>query len=248
MEMMGGQPFVVQVSSGAEWSAVLAHYSINKSELRASPVGDWFVQTLGAETGHSDAIFLHGGVGKIRAAASCQYAILTWHPRFYLHFGTCGGVGLGIGIHDIILADRVVVYDAIERMASQDLLELSMSTQLELDFLPKELPLPVKRGTIASADQDLGSEKVEFLRDRFNAFGADWESAAVAKVCELNKIRCLILRGVTDLPTSAIPYSDYQSNTPKVMDQLLASLAAWVKILSDGTPSLESEVTSANTG
>ena len=240
MEKIGSQPFVVQISSKAEWRSVLPFYSIDNSKLQKSPVGDWFIQTIEVGIRSLDAIFLHGGVGKIRAAASCQYAILTWRPCFYLHFGTCGGVGQDICVRDIILAERTVVYDAIERMASQEALERSMSTQVELDFLPKELPLPVKRGTIASADQDLAKENVEFVRCHFDALGADWESAAVAKVCELNKIRCLILRGVTDLPSSTQPYSDYQSNTPLVMSQLLATLAAWAEILCSATLGVES--------
>jgi len=48
-------------------------------------------------------------------------------------------------------------------------------------------------GAIASADQDLHSESRTRL-DKEHILAADWESASIAKVCELNKVRCLILR------------------------------------------------------
>ena len=35
--------------------------------------------------------------------------------------------------------------------------------------------------------------------EKFNAEAADWESGAIAWVSRKNKVRCLILRGVTDL-------------------------------------------------
>jgi nucleoside phosphorylase len=33
---------------------------------------------------------------------------------------------------------------------------------------------------------------------------ADWGSDSIAKICELNKIKCLILRGITDIPKKQI--------------------------------------------
>ena len=53
---------------------------------------------------------------------------------------------------------------------------------------------------------------------------ADWESASIAKVCELNRIKCLILRGVTDIPEKSkedIQERDYKKNTQTIMKDLL---------------------------
>ncbi len=57
---------------------------------------------------------------------------------------------------------------------------------------------------------------------------ADWESASFAKVCELNKVKCLILRGVTDIPPVRkeadvdIQEIDYKKNTKIVIKKLLS--------------------------
>jgi len=47
--------------------------------------------------------------------------------------------------------------------------------------------------------------------------------AVIAKVCELNRVKCLILRGVTDLPDDT-QGSDFEKNTPIVMASLLNTL------------------------
>jgi adenosylhomocysteine nucleosidase len=50
-------------------------------------------------------IFLHGGWGKVSAAASTQFAIYTWHPRIVINLGTCGGFEGEIARGEIILVD-----------------------------------------------------------------------------------------------------------------------------------------------
>lgn len=42
-------------------------------------------------------------------------------------------------------------------------------------------------------------EDIPMLVSRFGASAADWESGAIAWVADKNRVRCLILRGVTDL-------------------------------------------------
>lgn len=57
---------------------------------------------------------------------------------------------------------------------------------------------------------------------------ADWESASIATVCALNGVRCLILRGVSDVPAragrsgAADQERDYVQNTRVIMKDLLA--------------------------
>ena len=57
---------------------------------------------------------------------------------------------------------------------------------------------------------------------------ADWESASIAKVCKLNRIKCLILRGVSDIPEMRrgskedFQERDYQRNTRIIVKDLLS--------------------------
>jgi len=91
------------------------------------------------------------------------------------------------------------------------------------------------RGTIATGDQDLDGVTRKRLQEEsrlggWNILGADWESGAIAKVAEWNKVRCLILRGVSDIPEphSAGPHVrslDYEKNTPLIMECLLEMMS-----------------------
>ena len=42
-------------------------------------------------------------------------------------------------------------------------------------------------------------EEIELLAGKYQAVAGDWESGAIAYVSALNRTRCLILRGVSDL-------------------------------------------------
>jgi len=85
-------------------------------------------------------------------------------------------------------------------------------------------------GKVASADQDLSEECRKVLQKK-RVLVADWESASIAKVCELNKVKCLILRGVTDIPGSRarskedLQDRDYNKNTPIIMKNLLSIIS-----------------------
>jgi adenosylhomocysteine nucleosidase len=91
------------------------------------------------------------------------------------------------------------------------------------------------RGTIATGDQDLDEATRMRLQEEsrlggWNILGADWESGAIATVAEWNKVRCLILRGVSDIPEphSAGPHVqslDYEKNTPLIMERLLEMMS-----------------------
>jgi nucleoside phosphorylase len=81
-------------------------------------------------------------------------------------------------------------------------------------------------GTIASADQDL-CPKCQKKLQKEGVLAADWESASIAKVCELNRTKCIILRGVSDTPEERkkskgdIQERDYRKNTRVIIKDLL---------------------------
>jgi nucleoside phosphorylase len=82
---------------------------------------------------------------------------------------------------------------------------------------------------VASADQDVTFDEVAFLR-KHDVIAADWESGAIAVVCELNHVRWAVFRGVTDVPLRAggddarRQGADYTANTPEIMEALFGLL------------------------
>jgi adenosylhomocysteine nucleosidase len=205
--------------------------------VEITPFGETFQQEL---TGIL-CIFVHGGWGKIAAAGSTQYAITRWQPILLINLGTCGGFTGRVNRGDIILAESTLVYDIVEQMSDPQAAIHHYATQLDLSWLGSSYPLPVRRERLISADRDILAADVLQLVDRFQATVADWESGAIAWVAARNHIRCLILRGVSDLvgEDGGEAYGNldvFQAGTRSVMLRLLGSLPGWLRICAGTNP------------
>jgi adenosylhomocysteine nucleosidase len=202
-------------------------------KLETSPHGEWFAHVA------PDAIFFHGGWGKIAAAASTEYAIARWNPKLLVNLGTCGGVAGEIERYAIVLADKTVVYDIVEMMGDSAEAIRDYSTDLDLSWLPadiaKKLPADFVRATLLSADKDLDPAELSRLRANYGIRAADWESGAIAWVAvRKHRRRLLILRGVSDLVSESSggqaygKPEEFVNGTREVMQKLLRSLPAWL--------------------
>jgi adenosylhomocysteine nucleosidase len=179
-------------------------------------------------------IFLHGGWGKIAAAASAQYAIDRWQPGLLVNLGTCGGFAGQVDRGEIILAEKTLVYDIIEQMGDPNQAIAHYTTEIDLSWLAEPYPQPVRRTLLVSADRDLLPVDLTLLRSRYAAVAGDWESGAIAFVAARNQIPTLILRGVTDLVTddSGEAYGNidlFHQASREIMQGLVADLPAWFR-------------------
>jgi adenosylhomocysteine nucleosidase len=235
----------VLISADAEWRAItsLLHKGqqpgliegaaspIKPSDLGQTPFGNWLITTVGNE----EVLFMHGGWGKIAAAASTQYAIDCWKPELLVNLGTCGGFDGEVERGEILLVTRTVVYDIVEQMGDYSTALAHYTTELDLSWVGANIPAGVRRSPLVSADRDLLPGDIGRLKASFGAVAADWESGAIAWVAAHNRIPCLILRGVTDLvtPGGGEAYGDYAlftSRTEVIMRQLLETLPLWLDL------------------
>jgi len=192
------QSIVVLISADAEWRGVLQAFP--DADCQLSPYGEWFVHALpGPRDDLQPPVFLHGGWGKIAAAASTAYAIERWQPGLVVNLGTCGGFAGKVERGQTLLVDETLVYDIVEQMGDPEAAREHYTTRLDLGWLPGILPPGVRRGRLVSADRDILPQDIAMLIERFGAIAADWESGAIAWVAARHKTRCLILRAVSDL-------------------------------------------------
>jgi adenosylhomocysteine nucleosidase len=221
----------VVVSAGGEWRPVRAAFS--GCCVEESPFGEWFYATLPVAGEDRRVLFLHGGWGKIAAAASTQYVIDRWAPRLVVNLGTCGGFAGEIERGAVILVERTVVYDIIEQMGDQAEHIAHYTTDLDLGWLAEPYPQPVRRTLLVSADRDLLATEIPRLKRDYGAVAGDWESGAIAWVVARNNTRCLILRGVSDLVGSSggEAYGNIQvfaASTQEIMGRLVHHLPQWI--------------------
>ncbi len=217
---------VVLISADAEWQAAREFYP--DAEIYRSPFGEWFNQDFGRQV-----TLFQGGWGKISAAASTQYVIDHWHPELLVNLGTCGGFEGDVERGTIILVERTAIYDIFEQM-DDDLPFLAFyQTDIDLSWLKEPYPRRVHKTRMVSGDRDLVAEEISLLKERYSAVAGDWESGAIAWVAARNSKRLLILRGVSDLVSSAggEAYGDFElfkRAARQIMGELLNSLPDWL--------------------
>jgi adenosylhomocysteine nucleosidase len=223
---------VVLISAASEWRAVRAFFP--DITPQQSPFGEWLAVSLDVAGRATPIAFVQGGWGKIAAAASTQYAIDRWAPPLLVNLGTCGGFQGLIERGAIILAERTVVYYIIERMGDPEAAIAAYTTDLDLTWLGDDYPQPVRRGLLVSGDADLDPAAIAGLHARFGAVAGDWESGAIAYIAARNGVRCLILRGVSDLVSDAGgeaydgTLQAFDEGAGAVMGSLLLALPDWL--------------------
>jgi adenosylhomocysteine nucleosidase len=219
---------VVLISANAEWRAVGPHFP--QAIVAQTPYGEWFA----AERNGVPLVFVHGGWGKISAAATAQYAITRWQPDLLINLGTCGGFLGRVKRGEILLVERTLVYDLIEQMETDPEQAIRFySTTLDLSWLRQPYPQAVRRSLLVSADRDIVAGDIAGLIERYQAVAADWESGAIAWIAARNATRCLILRGVSDLvgADGGEAYQGpefFQDSARRIMDSLIAALPGWL--------------------
>ena len=222
---------VVLISADAEWRPVRARYAALPA--LATPYGEALRLDVIVANQPRSVVLFHGGWGKIDAAASTQYAIDRWQPSLLLNLGTCGGFAGDVATGTLLLADFTLVYDILEQMGDADEALAYYAKEIDLTWLRGPLPLPVRRELLISADRDIVGAEIADLRARFGAIAADWESGAIAHVAARNGVRCLILRGVTDLVSADAGEAYgrpevFVARTAEIMGWLMDSLPGWL--------------------
>ena len=222
---------VVMISATTEWKSVREYFA--DASYQDSPFGEWCCVTLSLEEATRTVVFLHGGWGKIAAAASTQYVIDRWKPRLLVNLGTCGGIDGAIEPGTVILVESTVVYDIVEQMGDPEEAIAHYATTLDLSWLREPYPIPVCRTGMVSADRDLVVEELPLLQARHGAIAGDWESGAIAYVAQRNQAPCLILRGVTDVVGAQgdDTYGNFYlfvERSAWIMGLLIDSLPAWL--------------------
>lgn len=94
--------------------------------------------------------------------------------------------------------------------------------------------MEVRRTLLVSGDRDLLAKEIPWLKEKFGAVAGDWESGAIAWVAVRNGVRCLILRGVTDLVGlgGGEAYDGnielFRQNAAIIMRRLVEALPEWL--------------------
>ena len=149
------------------------------------------------------------GIGKVFAALAAEAMIITYSPRLIVNTGVGGALASGIGVCDVVVAEKLVQHD-MDTSALGDPKGLISGINVvyfeackhAIDVVKNacsQLGVNCHSGTIASGDVFVStSEEKNAIRDRFGASVCEMEGAAIAQVAYVNNTPCCVIRAISD--------------------------------------------------
>lgn len=194
---------------------------------------------LGTLAGLS-VVVSYSGCGKVHAAAHTQLILERYKPKFILHYGTAGAISPHLHPGDIVLENKSIEVDYNERMILNYPKPVSLPDPVLLSRFANilsERGLRYTVGTILCQDADVisQSEKDE-LWSKYAGECVCWEGAAVGRICNLNNVPYLQLRGITDLANDQEQVrTEFESRVIEVSHKLVEYILCGVSgVLADG--------------
>ena len=193
----------VSVATVLEWRAVLDYYNIDKTSCKNMIYGEYFLKNINDK----EIIFYNCGTRKVCSSGATQYMIDNFNLDKIIVVGTCAGIDKKYNILDVIIPNLAVQYDCTVREL-EPLIKKSFNVDLSDDI--SQITIPYKTGIIGSADKAVVMKHDYDIIKLNNITIADMESACIAYICKLNKVKCIILKGISDFPINNNNEQTYQ--------------------------------------
>ena len=150
------------------------------------------------------------GPGKVNAAVCTQAMLMRYPVSLVINTVVAGGIGPGVRIGDLVVAEGVVQYDFDTSPLDgvKGLLPVLNEVVVPTDQAASDTLLQcarrvydgnVTRGIVATGDQFIsGGEQAAKIRGDFGADACEMEGGSIGQVCALNKIPFAVIRAISD--------------------------------------------------
>ena len=182
------------------------------------------------EINNKKIVLVEAGVGKVNAARTTQILIDKFSVDAIINVGSAGAANDKLDIGDIVIGQRLVQHDfditafghpkgyinnAGQYFDSNNQLVEQMKNAIK-DLENTDFNILV--GTVASGDIFCTDANMkEKIRNKFKADAIEMEGAAIAQVCQLDKIPFIVVRGISDSPNgnNEITFEQYLKKASK---------------------------------
>lgn len=188
-----------------------------------------------------EVVVVRSGIGKVNAAVCSQILVDRFGVDAIVNTGIAGSLRAEINIGDIVLSTDSVQHDMdatgfgypagqIPRMdtfafpADEKLLNLAKECCLRVNP-----DIQTFTGRVVSGDQFISDKgKKQWLIETFDGSCTEMEGAAIAQVCYLNHIGCLIIRAISDKADDSanMDYQEFEAKAIEHSVKLLLAMAA----------------------
>lgn len=165
------------------------------------------------------------GVGKVNAAAAAQKAIDAGATEI-INCGVAGGLDPKMEIGEIFEISQALEYDFDLTILNGT--RLGTHNERSTPYFDCEKPGIFSARILATGDRFTNDEKDVTDPLSLGATIKDMEGAAIAHVCELNGVKCRILKAISDVHGKGEMTGQYQNNLSKALECLSAALTSWI--------------------
>lgn len=183
---------------------------------------DETIDGLSVSTGKifsKDVVIAKCGIGKVNAALNTYKIIKAYGPDLLINSGVAGGASYNSRIGDLFVAEYVAYHDVWcgpeTEVGAADGLDVFMQCDKKIISIAYKLfeGNRLLVGLICSGDRFITSaqEILSIQNDFPEVLAVDMESAAIAQVCTLEKVKFNIIRVISDTPGSGENISQYEN-------------------------------------
>lgn len=175
------------------------------------------------------------GVGKVFASICTQTMITKYNPGCIINIGTAGGIGTGVNIFDLVVANNVIQHDydisafgnrKRGQISGLNIREIPCSERIMkvAKEIAEKAGINVHIGNVLTGDQFINEpQKIKDLRTEFDGLACEMECGAIGQVCYINNVEFAALKTISDKAdkSSAVDFSDFIAKYPQIINDLI---------------------------
>ena len=187
-----------------------------------------------------EVIAVKAGVGKICCASAAQLIIDKFQPDYIFDIGAAGSLSEKLSINDIVCGEYSFEYDVCTKAELLKMPDNFITSTVLSKAYPKAIlrefsnwvketrGVKIKIGNIASGEKDVDNKELrQELSEKLNAIACNWETSAVLKTAQLNGVKSLSFRVITDNADEKMD-DDYNANNIKSLEVMFPVLNEFI--------------------
>ena len=187
-----------------------------------------------------EVIAIKAGEGRICCASATQLIIDRYQSDFIFDVGTSGSLTREININDIVCCKESFEYnvDTSKELfktptdyKTYTVFNKKSSKEVLMEFsnwVKETMGTIIKVDNIASGEKDVDDKELsQKLHERFNAIACNWETSSVLKTAQLNRVKSLSFRVITDYADEHM-LKAYISNRKKALEVMFPVLNIFI--------------------
>ncbi|MDN6639401.1 MAG: 5'-methylthioadenosine/adenosylhomocysteine nucleosidase [Tetragenococcus sp.] len=172
----------------------------------------------GEMAGH-EVIVVQSGIGKVLASLTASLLIQQYQVDFLINTGSAGGIGTGLSVGDVVIAEKLAYYDVDATGFGYEYGQLpggmplyyEAGSQLveQIAAAAEKSNLSIKKGLIVTGDSFIDDQtKISEILNHFpSALCCEMEGTAIAQTAQQFNVPAVVIRAMSDTADHAATQS-----------------------------------------